>query len=251
MCDDGGTMNKTLGTVYGIGIGPGDPELITVKGLRLLQEVDCVFAPMASIKSQSFAADIIREQVPKEKITTVVFPMTKDEAVLQASWRDAASQMYEVIATGKNVAFITIGDPGVYSTYSYLVRHLRELDPAVSIETVPGVSIVTTTAAAFSQPLVEGNERYAVMPLPENLDELKTYAALFDTVVLMKINTRLAALIAFLEKEGLVDNAYFVHRFGCIDQYVTQSIEELKACDEKMGYLSTMVIRIAVERKER
>lgn len=241
-------INKA-GTLYGIGIGPGDPELLTVKGARVLKEVDWVVAPKASIKSSSLAADIIHSLVPEEKISTIVFPMTKDKQTLEKHWRGAAMQVSDKLASGKNVAFVTIGDPSVYSTYSYLVRYLREKNSAISIKTIPGISIINATAALFSEALVEGNERFAVMPLPGDLSEIEKFTDAFDTLVLLKINKRLEELVAYLEKKKLTSNAYFVHRLGHKNEFTASALVNLKGLAEEIGYFSTMIIRIPRERK--
>ncbi|MCD4782088.1 MAG: precorrin-2 C(20)-methyltransferase [Candidatus Omnitrophica bacterium] len=239
------SINKQIvkGDFYGIGVGPGDPELLTVKARRVLSQVDIVFAPKAAIAANSFAYEIVKECVSESKIETITFPMTKNKTELKSFWKDAAEQVYQKICEGKNVAFITIGDPFIYSTYNYLLRHLIILDNTINVYTIPGISVVNAIASLFNVPLAEGEDKFIVTPLPSHLAELKKLIEQFETVVLLKIGKNLKPLLEFLKKNDYEKNAYFARHIGCSSQIVIENISELIDSKNEAGYMSTMIIR--------
>ena len=142
---------KSKGTLFGIGIGPGDPQLLTLKAKEILRKADVIFAPKARIKSGSMAVDIIKSHIRKtDKVKQLLFPMTKDKKRLQSFWKRAALRVYKEISLGKNVAFVTVGDPFIYSTYIYLLRHIRKLDKQLKVVTVPGISAINAASALLT-----------------------------------------------------------------------------------------------------
>src|SRR4030067_1997224 len=136
-------MNK-IGKLYGIGVGPGDPELLTLKAVRVLGEADVVAIPKSKEESDSIALSIVKGAVDLSKKETVelVFPMTKDKEVLRKAREEAAVAIADRLKAGKNVACITLGDPMFYSTFSYLIPLVKERLPEVHIEIIPGISSV-------------------------------------------------------------------------------------------------------------
>lgn len=128
-------------TLYGVGLGPGDPELVTVRGKRLLERAETVFTP------GELAEDLAATYAPSERIDRLSFPMTRDETALREAWAEAAETVAPVAREGTAV-FVTIGDPKVYSTFAHLERALERY-PEVGIETVPGVSVLTAFASAL------------------------------------------------------------------------------------------------------
>ncbi len=234
---------KSKGKLYGIGIGPGDPELLTIKGYNILKKADVIYAPRARIKSVSFAAEIIKKYVFKDKIKTIIFPMSRDRKTLEEFWRKAALKVYRDLCQGKTVGFVTIGDPLTYSTYIYLLRHLRRIDKDVDIHTVPGVSAVNAIASVFSVPLAEADERLAVIPLPRRIADLKQVLKQFDTVVLLKIGKDLNRLVNFLKKEKFDGKFYFAKRLGRPEQYIIDNLFKLDNSKKNLGYMSIIVLR--------
>ncbi|MCQ9208869.1 MAG: precorrin-2 C(20)-methyltransferase, partial [Omnitrophica bacterium] len=181
------------------------------------------------------------------KIVTMVFPMEHNKALLEKFWHKAARRIYKQICLGHNVAFVTIGDPFIYSTYIYLIRKLRAIDPKIVIETVPGISAINAVAALGQVPLAEYKEKIAIIPLPKQIKKLNLYFDLFDTVVLMKVGKFLNQLISFLTQQGLEDSVFFASRIGCPGQYLAKGLKQITK--EKSGYLSTMIIRINKTKK--
>ncbi|MEM4781100.1 MAG: cobalt-factor II C(20)-methyltransferase [Halalkalicoccus sp.] len=138
-------------TLYGIGLGPGDPGLFTVRGAELLDSVEVVYSPGRLSRS------VAREYVPEGRIGDLDFPMTTDEEELRRAWKEAASVVAPRAREG-DVAFVTLGDPNVYSTFGHLRRTLEREHPDVAVEVVPGVSSVTAFAAALGVEIEAGSE---------------------------------------------------------------------------------------------
>ena len=136
-------------TLYGIGLGPGDPGLVTVRGRELLESVDLVYTP------GRLSRRVAREYVDEDALGDLDFPMTRDEEELRRAWRAAAEEVGPV-ATDGDAAFVTLGDPNVYSTFGHLRRTLERFHPAVDVETVPGVSSVTAFTTALGVEIEAG-----------------------------------------------------------------------------------------------
>ena len=229
------------GKFYGIGVGPGDPELLTIKAHKVLSEIDVVCVPKSRMEKDSLALSVVRKAVDREyQILELEFPMTRDQQLLEKSWRDAGAQVAAELLSGKNVAFITIGDPTLYSTYGYLLRYLKETRPELVTSIIPGVTSITACAALIQEPLVEREEKLAVIPAAYNLEDLRTILDLFDSVVLMKVNKRLPEMINFLKEMNQLE-AYYISRCGYPDQFATNKLAEIG--DKDLDYMSLMIVK--------
>ncbi|MDO8445310.1 MAG: precorrin-2 C(20)-methyltransferase [Deltaproteobacteria bacterium] len=234
---------KKIGKLYGIGVGPGDPELLTLKAVRILREADVVAIPKSKEESDSIALSIVKGAVDLSSKETLelMFPMTKDKEVLRKAREEAALSITERLKAGKDVACITLGDPMFYSTFSYLIPLVRERLPKVGIEIVPGISSVMASAALTVTPLTEADERIAVIPATYESEKLKDILRDFDTVVLMKVNRVFDKILGLLEELGLKENAVFIERCGGKNQRVVNSLDSLKG--EKLDYLSMVIVK--------
>ncbi len=229
------------GNFYGIGIGPGDPELLTLKALRILKETDVVFVPKAGIKEESMALEIVRPLINGKKVIEKVFPMIRDTDKLQEFWLDAARAIKEELDEGRDVAFLTIGDSLTFSTYVYLLRCLRDMVPEEKIHTIPGITSFNAAASLVNLPLAQRDERLAVVPVSDDVEELRPILEKFDTVVLMKVAKKLDKVIALLEDMGLAESSVFASHVGLEDAYVTSDISKLKGSGK--GYMSIIIVK--------
>lgn len=229
------------GRFYGIGVGPGDPELLTLKGQRLLKEVAVLSYPEAEAGGERIALSIVSSLVQGEKEhLPLVFPMTRDQGALEASRWEAARQVLAQLHEGKDVAFVTLGDPSFYSTYGYLVRRIRQMDPEVRIETVPGVTAFCAGAAALNLPLGEGNDRVAIVPSVEDISSLPQVLQSFESVVLMKVHREFPRVIDILAQEGRKDDAFFLSRVGQPGGFIERDLDLLR--ERNLDYLSMIIV---------
>ena len=147
---------------YGIGVGPGDPELITLKALNVLEKADIIFAPRAKTKEESLAGEIVEKVLRKKKeICELEFPMTNNREELRERYFKSAELILKKISEGKAAAYLTIGDPLLYSTYIYLVNALLELAPELIVETIPGIPAYSAVEQDSITPWPKKERRFA------------------------------------------------------------------------------------------
>lgn len=233
------------GTLYGIGVGPGDPELLTVKGARLLASCHHLFVPKPPNAVSSVSLEIVKDYVKSgAEIHEVVFPMTTDPDELARQWDESASRIARVLQTGADVCYLTLGDTLLYSTYIYMLRALRRQLPDVNVVTVPGVSSFSAAAALAEFPLGEGSEPVTVIPTGEDLSNVRKALAKGGTTVLMKIGKRLKRILGLMENAGAVERGVFVSRAGMSGESVERDLRRL--ADEAgaaTGNLSVILVR--------
>ena len=229
-----------------VGVGPGDPELLTLKGARLIREADVVVTPIGDRSESSIAHGIIRDLVDPERqqLLTQVYPMKKDPAEMQASWQASAAEVAQLVRAGKTLVFITIGDPLLYSTFLYLYRILRADYPDIAIELVPGISSIFAAAAAAGVPLGLAADRIAVLPATFEEEKLRQTLIDFDTVVLMKVHRVFDRVYALLVELGLERQGVWVRRVGSRDEEVVTDLASLVG--KKLDYLSLLIVRKSV-----
>ncbi|MEJ5300432.1 MAG: precorrin-2 C(20)-methyltransferase [Thermodesulforhabdaceae bacterium] len=231
-----------FGTLYGIGVGPGDPELLTVKAVRILQKVSYIFAASSSKNDYSVALEAVKSYLsPQANVYSLPFPMTYDQQELEKAWHDNCKPMIELLARGEDVAFITIGDPLVYSTYIYIMRTIRSLYPDVPIQTIPGITSFQAAASFCNVPVVEGEESMAVVSGARGAAHLDKTLECCDTVVLLKVYRQMPEIIKTLEEKSLHASIFYVSRCGLPDQEIFCELGELKG--RKPHYLSLMIVK--------
>lgn len=228
------------GKLYGIGVGPGDPELVTLKAKRILEEVDYIAIPKTSAGRNSQALSIVEGLMDKRKeIIELVFPMSFNEKILESGWSEAVAGVREKLDEGRDVAFITLGDPTVYSTYIYIHKTLKSL--GYSTEIIPGVTSFCASAARVGVSLGENRESIAVVPSAYDCENLDDILDGFDNIVLMKVANSLPRLKDKLKDKGLYDKAVLVSKCGHEDEMIEYDLE--KASQEKLSYFTTMIIK--------
>ncbi len=237
-------INKQdIGRLYGIGVGPGDPELLTLRAVRVLSQVAVIFTPQKDGKSKSYARRIIAGLVKEseQRVIELVFPMRKHDSRLIEYWQRAADTIWQYLSRGDDGAFITEGDPFLYGTFIYVFDILRKDHPELSVEVIPGISSVNAAAARSLTPLVSGSERMAILPATYGDETITEALQSFDTVVLMKVHTAFDRLLGILEKLNLVDKCVYVSRCTTEDEKIIKDISKLKG--QKLDYLSLLIVR--------
>jgi precorrin-2/cobalt-factor-2 C20-methyltransferase len=232
-----------IGTLYGIGVGPGDPELITVKAFRILRQSPVIAYPKKRMGSKSYAHQIAELYVkPGEKeMLGLVFPMTKDKDVLEREWTNTVAQVWEHLSQGKDVAFVTEGDPLFYSTFIHMMRLMRELHPEVEIKSVPGVSSFLGAASRLGLPLADGDEQIGIIPATDDREAMKQALLTHDCVIFLKVAKVLDMIIDLLRELDLVDKAAVATKVTSSEEMVWTDVRALAGAE--LGYLTLMVVR--------
>ena len=199
------------GKVVGIGVGPGDPDLITVKAAKTLASVDVICVPKARNDKMSTALTmiqpIINERKKKPEILDLVFPMTKEGPALQRAWATNAKKVAERAKHGEAVAFITLGDPMFYSTFIYLCQNLQSQYPEIPLEIVPGVTSLTACAATCLLPLAEQDEAVVIIPYTFDSAQVGEISKHANNLVFMKGAPELKDMFEILENSGFTEDS--------------------------------------------
>lgn len=232
-------MNE-MGKFFGIGVGPGDPELLTTKALKVLTNVDVICAPKSSEDKESIALSIVKEAIDRDfEVISPLFPMTKDVKTLDRYWDKASEMIISKLEKGKSVAFITLGDPLFYSTYVYVLERIKAI-PDLKIETIPGVNSISACLAELNLSLAGRDERIAILPAAYGLEELDTLIETLDNVVLMKVSRSFDKIVKRLEELGLKEDAIFVSGCGT-PEFFSSDLDSMTG--KKIDYLSMIIIR--------
>ncbi|MEV1160209.1 precorrin-2 C(20)-methyltransferase [Micromonospora chokoriensis] len=232
-------------TLTGVGVGPGDPELLTVKAVRVLREADVVFVPVMADRPEPDAGraeTTVRDHVPADRLRRLPFALDDRGGVTArraAAWDDAARAVVESVDAGAlSVAFATIGDPNVYSTFGYLAQSVRALRPAVRVATVPGVTAMQELASRSGTPLCEGREPLTLLPATAGSALFADVLAGPGTVVVYKGWRRHPDLLAELRRQGRLSDAVLGRSLGLPGERVGP----VDAAGHDLPYLSTLLV---------
>lgn len=227
------------GIFYGIGVGPGDSELLTVKAAKILQKIDVVIAPKTEKKEGSVALNIARPYLKDEvQICYQTFPMVKDFQNDSSPWEANKNEIVGFLNEGKNVAFLTLGDPMFYSTYIYVLRLLQK--DGIPVETIPGIPAYVAIASKYNRPIVEGDDILSVIPATAYKEDIKNALKASNCAVLMKVYRNFDEVRELLKESDMEENALMVSRLGLENE---REIDIKSVNDVKLNYLSTIITR--------
>lgn len=221
------------GIAYGVGVGPGDPELMTLKAIRLIKENAVIAVPGANAK-EAVAYRIAVQTVPElehKELLPLHLPMSSDPAALLAAHRRCADKLEAYLEQGKNVVYITLGDPTIYCTFSYL-QHLLEAD-GYTVELVSGIPSFCAAAARLHKPLAEGDEPLHIIPAAHLSAGAPHYPGKY---VLMKSASQMKSMKAYLQQSGRV--ACAVENCGMPDEKIYRDVQEIP---DNAGYFSLII----------
>lgn len=223
------------GKLYGIGVGPGDPELLTLKALRIVKESPIIAVP-GEVAQESVAYKIVKGAYPEldeKELVAVSMPMTKDKKLLEESHDKAADRIAGYLKEGKQVAFLTLGDPTVYATYIYVHKRIQAM--GYPLEIVSGIPSFCAVAARLNTGLVEKAEPLHVIPASYGIEES---LELPGTKVLMKAGKKMGKVKEILKARG--DMCQMIENCGMENEKIYDSVEEIP---DQAGYYSLIIVK--------
>lgn len=230
------------GIFYNIGVGPGDPELITIKAQKTLAKLDVLCVPKSKLEKDSVAFCIVRDHIPGTcEVVEILMPMTRDEQVLDEHWLKGAQTIFSYLKEDKKVGFIQIGDPSIYSTGTYIIRYLKQLDETILMETIPGITSFCAASARVNLPLAESTEPLVIIPDYQNHEELNNFISSFPNNVLLKVASHFPEVFQVLKEQGLENKGVFISRCGQESERIEKKLDLL--LNEKLDYLSLMIVK--------
>ncbi len=235
--------------LIGIGVGPGDPDLLTVKAVKAIQNADIIMCPASKEDRPSIALSVIEPIIDKSKsqeIIKLIFPMTKDKDILEASWKRNAIIMAETVLKGKNVVYITVGDPYLYSTWIYMHRDLKEKYPDMDISVVPGIVSIFSFASKVGISVAEGAEKVAIIPSCYDLSSVKEIAKHSESMIFLKDGRYFDQVIEVLKESGFPDNSLFAigQDLGTENEIIrTMTLGEVNDSSLTTKYFSILVVK--------
>jgi precorrin-2/cobalt-factor-2 C20-methyltransferase len=231
-----------IGTLYGIGVGTGDPELITVKGLKILQQVPLVAFPSGMNHQPGIAEKIIAPWLRSEQTQLALeFPYTQEGTLLQQAWEKAAGTVWESLKIGKDVAFACEGDVSFYSTFNYLAQTIAQRHPEVNIERVPGVCSPSAAASVLGIPLTIRQQKLAILPTLYTVADLESVLTWADVVVLMKVSSVYHRVWPILQKLNLLESSSIVERATFPNQTLYQDLTPYPQLE--LSYFSVLIVK--------
>lgn len=224
---------------YGVGTGPGASDLFTIRGKKIIETVDCLYTPEPKKGGKSVALQIVSPYL-KEGLTIKQrhFPMVNDWDEKRNAWNEIAEEIISDVKKGLNVAFVTLGDPMVYSTYSYLLERMID---KIETETVPGISSFCQISNNLQIPLVIDEESYAVLPATANEEIIRTALEQLSTVILMKVSIALPKVLKLLTELKLLERTILVSDSSMASEKIVIGLNELSEQDH-LSYFSTMIV---------
>ncbi len=234
------TMNTPSGTLYGIGVGPGDPDLLTLAAVNKLAHVDVILAASSSKNDYSLALEIAKPHLPEHtRVEQLKFPMTKDRQELQTAWEISGERAAHILKQGQNAAFLTLGDPMIYSTFGYLLRVLTATHPDIPVEIIPGITSFQAAAAATHTILTESGENLVIFSGVGDEERLGQNLDMADNAVILKSYKNFTSLKDIVARYNH-SNAIFVSRLGHADERIARNLDEIT---EQPHYLSLILTK--------
>ncbi len=198
--------------LIGIGVGPGDPDLLTVKAVKAIQSADTIMCPASNEDRPSIALSVVTPLIDKSKnqeIIKLIFPMTKDKDVLEKHWKENARIMADKVLSGKNVVYLTVGDPYLYSTWIYMHREIEANHPEMKVSVIPGIVSMFTFASKVGISIAEGAEKVAIIPSCYDMSSVKEIAKNSEVLVFLKDGRYFDQVIELLRESGFPDDSIF------------------------------------------
>ena len=219
---------KTTGKLFGVGVGPGDPELLTIKAVRVIKEADIIFTAASTKNRYSLAVEIATPYISHStRIEKLSFPMTKDEKEVETAWIHNAKQIAEELKKGKNAVFLTPGDPTTYSTFGYILKKMECIMPQADIETIPGITSFHAASARLNKILVEGEESLLITSGAFGGEQIRKNSGV-ENVAIVKAYKNIKDINSALKETGFDNKAVAVSKCGRENEQIIKNINELE-----------------------
>ncbi len=228
-----------------VGLGPGDPKLLTIAALDAIRHATLVAYPIANLEGTSIAREIAFNFIKHKKCLPLYFPMVKDSNVLRSAWEKASYQLIDAVEKGEQVVFLCQGDPSLYATSAYILHLVQSKYPSNSFKVIPGVSSINAAAAEAKLPLALQREELLVCPvpdIPQELEELIEFNVIHSkkVLVLMKLGKRWPWVREILSKKNLLSKTILAKRIGFPDQLIAKASN---VDSQNVPYFSLLIIR--------
>jgi precorrin-2/cobalt-factor-2 C20-methyltransferase len=234
---------SSIGTLYGVSVGPGDPDLITVKGLKLLQQTAVVAFPAGLQGKPGIAEGIVAPWLsPQQICLSLSFPYTQDLEELQRAWFTATTQVWHHLQQGQDVAFACEGDVSFYSTFTYLAQTLQHHYPLAKVQTVPGVCSPLAAAAVLGVPLTVRRQGLVVLPALYSVQALETVLDWADVVVLLKVSSVYDQVWQVLQQRDLLSSSAIVEWATLPQQRIYKDLRDRPRL--ALSYFSILVVQV-------
>lgn len=228
-----------MGILHIIGTGPGAADLLTIRAVKLLKTARLVFAAASSTREYSSCLGIASKWLPRDaRIARLDFPMTSNAEDLEKAWANAASKCLADMAHESCAVFLTLGDPLIYSTFIYLLRGLRKIDPEFKVDIVPGITSFQAAAGRLCQPLCEGRGGLRIISGTAKSEEIRKALLDDDCVIILKAYRNYAELVNLLRQTGRLEKAMLASRVEGPDEILSTNLAEF---NETPHYMSLII----------
>jgi precorrin-2/cobalt-factor-2 C20-methyltransferase len=238
----GERKKQALGKLCAIGVGPGDSELLTIKAVRRLKDMKTVFAAISNKQQDSLSVQIARPYLnPGAELIPLHFPMVRDKQLLENVWTENARKVLDVLRRPADAAFITLGDPSTYSTFTYLIRHIEYLEPGIEAEIIPGITSYQAAAARTGVPLAQGEESLAIVSGARGGQELKQMLGVADNLVVLKVYRYFREILEVIREEDLLDKSVAVRKCSLPGESISRDIETWEG--DRPSYFTLLLVK--------
>ena len=233
--------NNALLTV--VGVGPGDPNYLTLAAIKAIRKSKVVFYPVSGFDKESFSLKIVKKYLRFKKKIPIIFPMGRKDKEAKEIWQNAAKTIFDNITINKKVVLLCLGDTSIFASSSYIINEIKENYPQVKINLIPGISSVSLAAALGNFQLINQGETLEILECPDNLDDLINSIKDKKNCVLaiMKVGKRWQDLKKVLKDNNMIDKALLAVNLGMKNQFIDKASKNIS---DEIPYFSLVLIRI-------
>lgn len=233
-------QSNQKGAVYGIGMGPGDPELVTIKALKIIEKTRHIFTASCSENEYSRALEILKPYLDDKPIIPLKFYMKRDKAVQDEIWKENTLRLLSETEKGDDVAFITMGNPLTYSTWGYILKNIKKISPDTQIFTIPGITSYNGVSAALNIILTESDESFYLISGLDR-DKIENALKIADTIAILKVHKYFDYIYEMLEKHNLLDSSVLAVQYAMDGEIIHNSLRHCKGMI--LPYFSLIIVK--------